>query len=32
VSTCNRTELYCAADEPERAQQALQEFVAPKDS
>jgi glutamyl-tRNA reductase len=28
VSTCNRTELYCAADEPERAQQALQEFVA----
>ncbi len=20
VSTCNRTELYCAADEPERAQ------------
>jgi glutamyl-tRNA reductase len=28
VSTCNRTELYCAADEPERAQLALQEFVA----
>ncbi|HQR56642.1 MAG TPA: glutamyl-tRNA reductase [Burkholderiaceae bacterium] len=28
VSTCNRTELYCAADEPDRAQQALQEFVA----
>lgn len=28
VSTCNRTELYCAADEPERAQVALQEFVA----
>ncbi len=28
VSTCNRTELYCAADEPERAQIALQEFVA----
>jgi glutamyl-tRNA reductase len=28
VSTCNRTELYCAADEPERAQAALQEFVA----
>jgi len=28
VSTCNRTELYCAADEPERAQQALQELVA----
>jgi glutamyl-tRNA reductase len=28
ISTCNRTELYCAADEPERAQQALQEFVA----
>ncbi len=28
VSTCNRTELYCAAEEPERAQRALQEFVA----
>jgi len=28
VSTCNRTELYCAADEPDRAQLALQEFVA----
>ena len=28
VSTCNRTELYCAADEPARAQVALQEFVA----
>jgi len=28
ISTCNRTELYCAADEPERAQLALQEFVA----
>jgi len=28
VSTCNRTELYCAAAEPERAQFALQEFVA----
>ena len=28
VSTCNRTELYCAAHEPERAQIALQEFVA----
>jgi glutamyl-tRNA reductase len=28
VSTCNRTELYCAAAEPERAQLALQEFVA----
>jgi glutamyl-tRNA reductase len=28
VSTCNRTELYCAAAEPERAQVALQEFVA----
>ncbi len=28
VSTCNRTELYCAVEEPERAQQALQEFVA----
>jgi glutamyl-tRNA reductase len=28
VSTCNRTELYCAADEPERAQQALAAFVA----
>jgi glutamyl-tRNA reductase len=28
ISTCNRTELYCAAQEPERAQHALQEFVA----
>jgi glutamyl-tRNA reductase len=28
ISTCNRTELYCAADEPERAQQALAAFVA----
>ncbi len=28
VSTCNRTELYCAAEEPDRAQRALQEFVA----
>jgi len=28
VSTCNRTELYCAVEEPERAQQALQAFVA----
>jgi glutamyl-tRNA reductase len=28
VSTCNRTELYCAADQPDRAQLALQEFVA----
>ena len=28
VSTCNRTELYCAAEEPERAQHALQAFVA----
>jgi glutamyl-tRNA reductase len=28
VSTCNRTELYCAVDEPERAGIALAEFVA----
>ena len=28
VSTCNRTELYCAAEEPDRAQRALAEFVA----
>jgi glutamyl-tRNA reductase len=28
VSTCNRTELYCAVEEPERAQHALQAFVA----
>src|SRR4029453_10121865 len=28
VSTCNRTELYCAAEEPDRAQYALQAFVA----
>jgi len=28
VSTCNRTELYCAVDEPERASAALAEFVA----
>jgi glutamyl-tRNA reductase len=28
VSTCNRTELYCAAQEPDRAQHALQAFVA----
>jgi glutamyl-tRNA reductase len=28
VSTCNRTELYCAVQEPERAQQALQQFIA----
>lgn len=28
ISTCNRTELYCAAAEPELAQHALQQFVA----
>ncbi len=28
VSTCNRTELYCAVDTPERAGIALAEFVA----
>ncbi len=28
VSTCNRTELYCAVDEPERAGLALADFVA----
>src|SRR5829696_7856468 len=28
VSTCNRTELYCAAEEPDLAQRALYEFVA----
>jgi len=28
VSTCNRTELYCAVDEPERAAGALADFVA----
>ncbi|MEP6609875.1 MAG: glutamyl-tRNA reductase, partial [Burkholderiaceae bacterium] len=28
VSTCNRTELYCAADEPDLAQHALHQFVA----
>ena len=28
VSTCNRTEVYCAAEEPEIAQRALHEFVA----
>jgi glutamyl-tRNA reductase len=28
VSTCNRTELYCAVQEPERAQLALQQFIA----
>jgi glutamyl-tRNA reductase len=28
VSTCNRTELYCAAEEPEAAGAALAEFVA----
>jgi len=28
VSTCNRTELYCAVDAPERAGTALAEFVA----
>lgn len=27
VSTCNRTELYCAVEEPERAGHALAEFV-----
>jgi glutamyl-tRNA reductase len=28
VSTCNRTELYCAVDEPERAGAVLADFVA----
>ncbi|MGH6623391.1 MAG: glutamyl-tRNA reductase [Burkholderiaceae bacterium] len=28
VSTCNRTEVYCAAAQPDRAQHALREFVA----
>jgi glutamyl-tRNA reductase len=28
VSTCNRTELYCAVQEPERAQHALTQFIA----
>ena len=28
VSTCNRTELYCAVHEPERAQHALTQFIA----
>ncbi len=28
VSTCNRTEFYCAANDPEQAQHALQAFVA----
>ncbi len=28
VSTCNRTELYCAVEDPEVAQQALHRFVA----
>jgi glutamyl-tRNA reductase len=28
ISTCNRTELYCAVQEPERAQRALQRFIA----
>ncbi len=28
VSTCNRTELYCAVDQPDRAGLALAEFVA----
>jgi glutamyl-tRNA reductase len=28
VSTCNRTEFYCAVQEPERAREALQSFVA----
>jgi glutamyl-tRNA reductase len=28
VSTCNRTELYCAVQEPERAQVALTQFIA----
>ena len=28
VSTCNRTELYCAVQEPERARDALQHFIA----
>ena len=28
LSTCNRTELYCAVHEPERAQHALTQFIA----
>jgi glutamyl-tRNA reductase len=28
VSTCNRTELYCAVQEPERARHALTQFIA----
>ncbi|MEY2896430.1 MAG: hypothetical protein RL669_699 [Pseudomonadota bacterium] len=28
VSTCNRTEFYCAVQEPERAREALQSFLA----
>jgi len=28
VSTCNRTELYCAVEEPDVAQHALRQFVA----
>ena len=28
VSTCNRTEVYCAAEEPDIAQDALRQFVA----
>jgi glutamyl-tRNA reductase len=28
ISTCNRTELYCAVQEPELAQRALQRFIA----
>jgi glutamyl-tRNA reductase len=28
VSTCNRTELYCAVHEPQRAQHALAQFIA----
>ena len=28
VSTCHRTELYCAVSEPERAQHALTQFIA----
>ncbi|HOX90827.1 MAG TPA: glutamyl-tRNA reductase, partial [Burkholderiaceae bacterium] len=28
VSTCNRTEFYCAVQEPERAREALQTFLA----
>src|SRR3974390_1314909 len=28
VSTCNRTELYCAVEEPERAAPTLSDFVA----